>query len=196
MLEHFYFYVAVAGGLVLGLQLLLTFLGGEEGGDFDDGGADAGLDFDGDGDGDGHHHGESFWFFEIVSIRTLAAAATFFGLVGLTARSADLSPPISLVLAAAAGFGAMYAVYWMFKQLLRLQSSGTQRVQNAVGLPAIVYLRIPEADSGAGKVHVDMQGRTVEYLAVTDDEQPIPTGENVMVTEVVNSETLRVARQI
>lgn len=196
MLEHFYFYVAVAGGLVLGLQLLLTFLGGEDGGDFDDGGMDGGLDFDGDGDGEGHHHGESFWFFEIVSIRTLAAAATFFGLVGLTARSADLSPPISLGLASAAGFGAMYSVYWMFKQLLRLQSSGTQRVQNAVGLPAIVYLRIPEADSGAGKVHVDMQGRTVEYLAVTDDEEPIPTGENVMVVEVVNSETLRVTRQV
>lgn len=196
MLEHFYFYVAVAGGLVLGLQLLLTFLGGEDGGDFDDGGMDGGLDFDGDGDGEGHHHGESFWFFEIVSIRTLAAAATFFGLVGLTARSADLSPPISLGLAFAAGFGAMYSVYWMFKQLLRLQSSGTQRVQNAVGLPAIVYLRIPEADSGAGKVHVDMQGRTVEYLAVTDDEEPIPTGENVMVVEVVNSETLRVTRQV
>lgn len=198
MLEPIFFYVAVAGGVVLGLQLLLTFLGGEEGGDVD-GDVDAGVDFDGDidadMDGDGAHHGESFWFFEMVSLRTLAAAATFFGLVGLTARSAELSQPISLVLASLAGFGAMYAVYWMFKQLYRLQSSGTQKIQNAVGLPAAVYLKVPQANSGAGKVHVDMQGRTVEYLAVTDEQEPLASGENVWVVEIVNSETLRVARQ-
>lgn len=194
MLESIFLYTAIAGGAVLGLQFLLTFIGGgEDGADFDGGGVDG--DFDTDFDADGHDHNSSFWFFEMVSLRTLSAAATFFGLVGLTARSYDASPVISLALATAAGLGAMYSVYWMFRQLFKLQSTGTQRIRNAVGLPAKVYLKIPEGNTGTGKIHVNMQKRTVEYLAVTDDPQPLATGENVWIVEVVNGETLRVARE-
>lgn len=196
MLEATYLYVAIAGGAVLALQFLLTFMGGDDGADIDAGDADPGIDFDGDIDGDGDgHHGESFWFFEMVSLRTLAAAATFFGLAGLTALSAGASKSVSLLLACGAGFAAMYSVYWMFKQLLRLQSSGHQRIRNAIGLPAQVYLKVPGANSGAGKVHVDLQGRTVEYLAVTDEADGLDTGENAWVVDIVNNETLRVARE-
>lgn len=193
MLESTFLYTAIAGGAVLGLQFLLTFLGGgEDGADLGDGDID--LDVDADFDSDGHHSG-SFWFFEMVSLRTLAAAATFFGLVGLTARSYELSASVSLLLACAAGFAAMYSVYWMFKQLFKLQSSGTQRIANAVGLPAQVYLRIPPNNTGTGKVHVNMQQRTVEYLAVTDDADGLASGENAWVVAVVNGDTLRVARE-
>lgn len=191
MLETTFLYAAIAGGAVLLLQFLLTFFGGgEDGADFGEADVDAGID----ADVDGHGHAGSFWFFEMVSLRTLAAAATFFGLVGLMARSYDVSPVVSLLLATAAGFAAMYSVYWMFKQLFRLQSSGTQIISNAVGLPAQVYLRIPPKNTGAGKVHVNMQKRIVEYLAVTDEEEPLGSGENVWVVAVVNGETLRVAR--
>jgi len=194
MLESIFLYTAIAGGAVLALQFLLTFMGGgEDGADFDGGGMDG--DFDADFDADGHDHATGFWFFEMVSLRTLAAAATFFGLVGLTARSYDASAPISLACATAAGFGAMYSVYWMFRQLFKLQSTGTQRIRNAVGLPAKVYLRIPEGNTGTGKIQVNMQKRTVEYLAVSDESEPLATGENVWVVEVVNGETVRVARE-
>lgn len=195
MLETTFFYATLGGGAVLALQLLLTFLGGgEDGADIGEGDLDGGMDFDGDGDSSGNH-GESFWFFEMVSLRTLSAAATFFGLVGLIAESHEMPPALSLALASAAGFISMYAVYWMFKQLLKLQSSGTQRIANAVGLPAQVYLKIPAENQGAGKVHVNMQQRTVEYLAVTDESEPLASGENVMVTDIVNGDTLRVVRQ-
>ncbi len=179
---------------MLAFQFLMIFFGGGDD-DFDGGGGDidAGGDLDWDSDGSSHGDVGGYWFFEMVSLRTLAAAATFFGLVGLTSDSAGLAPPVSLTLAASAGFGAMYAVYWMFKQLMKLQSSGTQQIRNAIGRPAQVYLRIPGKNGGAGKVHLSMQRRTVEYLAVTDELDEIPTGENVWVVEVVNSDTLRVA---
>ena len=191
MLESTFLYTAIAGGAIMALQFLLTLLGGgEDGADFGEADVDAGMDVD----ADGHDHSTSFWFFEMVSLRTLAAAALFFGLVGLTARSYDVSPAVSLTLAVGAGFVSMYSVYWMFKQLFKLQSSGTQKITNAVGLPAKVYLRIPAQNEGAGKIHVKMQHRTVEYLAVTDESEPLASGENVYVESVVNGETVRVSR--
>jgi hypothetical protein len=39
-----------------------------------------------------------------------------------------------------------------------------------------------------------MQNRLVEYLAVTDDDQRLRTGEKVVVVSVVNSETVCVTK--
>lgn len=185
-----FLYTAMAGGAVLALQFILTLLGGgDDGGDAH---GDGGGHHSADGDG---HHSTGSWFFEMVSLRTLAAAAMFFGLVGLTARSYDASAKASLLFAGGAGFAAMYSVYWMFTQLFKLESSGNQDITNAVGLPATVYLRIPARGAGRGKVHVTMQYRTVEYAAIADETEPIPTGESVWVTEVVDGDTLRIARE-
>ena len=184
MLESIFLYTAIAGGAVFALQFALTLLGGgEDGADL----SEVGVDGDG-------HHSSSLWFFEMVSLRTLAAATMFFGLVGLTAQSYDATPKVALLVAGAAGFAAMYSVYWMFTQLFKLESSGNQDITNALGLPATVYLRIPARNEGRGKVQLTMQNRIVEYLAVTDETDPIPSGENVWVTEVVNGDTLRIAR--
>lgn len=184
MLDTLFLYTAIAGGALFAAQLLYFFLAGD---------GDLGVDGDSASGGDGQH-GDGLWFFEMISLRTLAAAATFFGLVGLTARSYGAEPRAAVLYAGLAGFVAMYSVYWTFRQLFRLESSGTQDISQAVGLPASVYLRVPANHQGPGKVLVDMQSRTVEYLAVTEDAEAIPSGANVWVVDIVNAETLRVSR--
>ena len=82
MLETTFFYTFAIGGAVLAVQMLMTFLGGDDG-DIDVGG-DGDLDV---GDVDNHSQSSGAWLFEIISLRTLAAAATFFGLTGMTAQS-------------------------------------------------------------------------------------------------------------
>jgi hypothetical protein len=139
-----------------------------------------------------HHDGN--WFYEIISIRTLSAALTFFGLTGKMMLAYGFSPMQSLLWAAFAGVVAMYVVYWLFKQVLKLQHSGNENVRNAIGLPATVYVPIPGKQAGAGKVTFRLQNRLVEYLAVTEDESRLPTGENVVIVAVVNSDTVRVER--
>jgi hypothetical protein len=57
-----------------------------------------------------------------------------------------------------------------------------------------VYVPIPGKRAGAGKVTFRLQNRLVEYLAVTDEESRLATGEKVVVNEIVNSETVRVSR--
>jgi len=190
MVETTFFYTAAIGGTFLVVQLLMMFLGGDDG-DF----GDADVDIDLDIGAEGAAHGVSFWFFEIVSLKTLAAAATFFGLTGMTSLSYGFSDTTAMLLGAATGSVAMYCVYWLFKQLYKLQSSGTQKIRNAIGLPAQVYVPIPGGGEGLGKVHLTLQRRTVEFQATTDDADHLATGEGVVVVDIVNDDTVRVTRQ-
>jgi hypothetical protein len=208
------------GGTVLAFQFVLMMLG--IGGDHDLSGAD-GHDFSGhahvggdvgtDVGGDLHHsdgsvdhaswddaagadlaHPGAHWFYEVLSLRTLSAALTFFGLAGKTAMANGYPAVGSTVLASVVGVAAMYAVYWLFKQAYKLQHTGTENVRNAIGAPAVVYVPIPGKRAGAGKVTFKLQNRLVEYQAVTEDETRLATGEKVVVVGIVNSDTVRVAR--
>jgi hypothetical protein len=218
MLDSVFSIAALIGGTILAFQFVMMLLGfGHHGhGDLagghqlDVGGGDGTLDggggFDGDPsgghdspwshstDGDLSHH-DPTWFYEIISIRTLAAAGTFFGLVGKTALAYGHPPLASFVYAALAGAAAMYGVYWLFKQVYRLQNAGNENVRGAIGLPATVYVPIPAARAGAGKVTFRLQDRTVEYLAVTNEANRLATGEKVVIVGIVNAGTVRVARE-
>lgn len=179
------------------------------GGDFH---ADAGPDFHGDAsvgdhtDASGVHHHASAgeteqghgqghlntaWLFSVISFRTVVAAMTFFGLAGLAAQSAGAAPPTVLVVALAAGGAAMYGVYWMMQTLYRVRTEGTVRIERAIGRQATVYLTIPGHHAGAGKIHVNLQNRIMEYRAMTSGDA-IPTGAKVVVVNVVAADTLEV----
>lgn len=203
---------ALIGGTVLIFQFVLMLLG--LGGDGDlatdgadlSGGVDAGgIDVGGaevaTGDATWHEaadadlgHPGAHWFYEVISLRTLSAAVTFFGLAGITARAYSQPATISFVIAAVAGVAATFAVYWLFKQVYKLQHTGTENIRNALGLSATVYVPVPAKRGGAGKVTFRLQNRVSEYLAVTDDEERLKTGEKVIVVGIVNSDTVRVAR--
>lgn len=185
---------AIVGGTVLLIQFVLMLLG------LDDGGSDvpgaelgdltAGADVGGDG---GLSHGGT-WFYEVLSLRTLSAGATFFGIAGRAALVYGYSPLGSFVLASVAGAAALYAVYWMFKQIYKMQHAGNENIRNAIGAPATVYVPIPAKRGGAGKVTFRLQNRLVEYQAITDDDERLATGEKVVVVAIVNSDTVRVSR--
>ena len=131
------------------------------------------------------------WFFGMLSFKALCAFAALFGLTGLAL--ADSTMPARLIGATAAGAAAMLVVAFLMRSLSRLGASGTVDIRNAVGSTAAVYLTIPGAGAGAGKVTVEIQGRSMQLSAVTDGEQ-ITTGARVMVMEVTSGDTLKVTR--
>ena len=202
---------AAVGATVLVLQFLLGLigLGGDAfggdtphdfghdvgGGDHDLAGDDmAGGDMDHDGShSSGHadgHHG-AMWLFRALSLRTVVAAMAFFGLSGLAAQAAECDPWQTLLIAVAAGLAAMYGVYWLLCAAKMLRSEGTARVQRAMGKEATVYLRIPGHQKGSGKIQINLQNRTMEYLATTPGDA-IPTGTKVVVVGVVGADTVQV----
>ena len=184
---------AAVGGTVLGFQVLMTLVGlGGDALDIDlpddvDADIDADVDFDGDAT---VHHGSS-WLFGVISFKTLVAAMTFFGLAGLAANSTGASQPVVLVIAVAAGVGAMYGVYWLMQMLYRLKAEGTAKIQRAIGRHATVYLRIPGRQSGTGKIQINLQKRTMEYFAMTAGDE-LPTGAKVVVVDVITPTTVEV----
>jgi membrane protein implicated in regulation of membrane protease activity len=209
---------ASVGGTILVLQFVLALIGlggdalgvetphdiGHDVGgmdhDFSAGDADHG-DLGHDGGADGHaesphsgpahpQHGATS-LFRALSLRTVTAALAFFGLAGLAAQAADCPPQTTLLIAVAAGLGAMYAVYAMLRGMVSLRAEGTVRIHHALGKQASVYLRIPGHRQGTGKIQINLQNRTMEYLAVTPGEA-IPTGTAVVVTEVLGSDTVQV----
>jgi hypothetical protein len=169
---------AIAGGTVLVLQFLAGLLGL---------GADHGVDHDHDtdhdhGDGHGHGHGTN-WFAGLITLRSVTAGLTFFGLSGMVALSRGANDLTALAVAAAGGLVALYAVGQIMLGLKRLGDDGTVRVERAVGRTGTVYVPVPAANAGPGKVTLTLQKRTVEYAAYTA-AAALPTGAKVRVVAV------------
>ena len=178
-----YLACAVFGGLLLVLQLA----GGLVSGDGDASHAAGGTGHAGDG---GHHAPAPL---QLPSLRTLAAAIAGFGLAGAGLLAAGSPGGVSLAGALAVALIAGAGVAALTRLLLRFESDGTVQLARAVGLTATVYVPIPGAGGGSGKVTLALQGRLVECQAVTADDAPLPTGATVLVVDVANGDTLVVA---
>ena len=198
----FFLVCAVIGGTILICQFVLTLvgLGGEHGVDFSH---DVAHDFSA---GSGHdvHAGDSHvsdgqdqtaahppyassWLFAVISFRTLIAAVTFFGLIGSAARSAGQGPGVQLLLALAAGVGAMYGVHWLIRSIGRLGQDATMRVSSALGQEGTVYVPIAGGRTQAGKIQLKLQNRLVEYEAITSGAERLATGTKVRVVGVAGN---------
>ena len=184
-METVYTVCATAGGTVLVLQTVLLLFG------IGDGHADIDLHHD---ISVGHHEGQhdrSDGAFNLLSIRTLASFLTFFGLAGWYGTARDWPPLLSLGLAVLAGFLLMVVVAWMLKAQTKLQSKGNIDPTNALGQSASVYLRVPGAKAGFGKVTVKVQGRSVEFNAFTLGPE-LPTGALVKLARLSTPDTFEV----
>ncbi|OHB68734.1 MAG: hypothetical protein A2V70_04605 [Planctomycetes bacterium RBG_13_63_9] len=186
---------AAVGGTILVLQFVLSLIGlGGEALDIDlpgDVDADFDVDADLDFDADVGTHADPSWLFGVISFRTVVAALTFFGLAGLGAQSVEAGTFQTLAVAVLAGLAAMYGVYYLMRCISKLKAEGTARIQRAIGRHGTVYTTIPADESGTGKIQLNLQNRTMEYLALTSGHALAP-GAKVVVTDVITSNTVAV----
>ena len=174
-----YFLCAVFGGTLMVLQFVLMILGlggGDDGGDF----------------GDTADHASPADIFKIVSLRTIVAGIAFFGLGGLAGLTGGTSKLVSVLIAVCSGLAAVYGVYYLYWSAARLKEDGSLSEKTLVGASGSVYVRVPPAKSGTGKVLVSQQNRTVEYEAVTAGEE-LKATTPITVVRVVSSTTVEVA---
>lgn len=167
---------AALGGAILLVQLVLGFVG-------------VGLD---DGDVSGEHDASALGGLQLLTLRTLAAATAFFGIAGGGARAAGATLPLAIAVGVAAGVLAAVGVAAVLRAMQRVGRDTTPPIEAALGLPATVYIPVQPANGPAGKVHVTLGGRTVEYQAVTEGAL-LRTGALVEVVDVVAPDTVRVA---
>jgi len=195
--QTIYWVCAILGCTLVGIQVVLQVFGLFDT-DVDVDGAHADVDV-GHADVDAGHatdshihdvQGHGNVLFGVLSFKALSAFAGIFGLVGLILIDREVGTGGRVAASAGAGFVGMLGVGWMMRGLSRLQSSGNIDIRNAVGCRGTVYLPIPGAKAGQGKVTVNVQGRSMEFGAVTDGEA-LATGAQVTVL-AVEGEMLRV----
>ncbi|MCC6316327.1 MAG: hypothetical protein IT361_01455 [Gemmatimonadaceae bacterium] len=165
----FYLTCFVLGGLALIAQLILSAVGAD---------ADHHVSLD-------HGHGG----LDLLSVRTISAAAGFFGLVGFGMSRAGFGFVIALTAAVAAGFGAALGMATLLRAVRRLEVDKSFDIASALGLQGRVYLGIPANKSGVGKVHLTVHDRLLELAAVSPDVA-IPSGTEILVVDTQSSDTL------
>lgn len=171
---------ALLGGGILVVQVLLGALG------IAHHGHDAPHDFHG-----AQHGGHADEGLNLLSIRALAAGLGFFGVGGMAGLATGFGLLAAVPLAIALGLAATVGTAMATRAMLRLEDDGSVSIYGAVGATGMVYLAIPGERQGAGKVHLTLQNRTVEYQAVTS-ERALPTGAPILVVDVVGPDTVDV----
>lgn len=196
-LEQAFVLCALIGGVLFLIRLILQFVGGDSDMVADDVPDDLPADFDVEmpedlPDGEGLL-GDSDVSFKLVSFQGIMAFFLIFGMSGLMmTRTFNANAMQALIVAGLCGLGIMYLQARLMTFLLGLQSSGTIDIKNAIGKEGLVYLSIP-AD-GTGKVQVTVQEVMKIYNAMSQDKEPLKTGERIRVTSVTGQNVLMVEK--
>ena len=177
-MEAFFLVCIVIGGVVLALQIVAGMIGlGDHG--FHFGGHDLGSADVGEG-------------LQLLSVRSIAAALAVFGAFGLWFDGL-LPGWTAALLATVPGFFAALGTAYLMRFLVRMETDGSLRLEEAVGATGQVYLTIPGEERGSGLVQFPLQGRSVELRAITREKEPLKTGSSVLVISVdTESETVEV----
>ena len=185
-IEHGFAYIALPATIILVIQTLLLLFG--LGGDGPEAAIDTDADFDADGAPDfdqGDVAELSDAGLRIFTVRGFVAFFSVFGWGGLWLLRAGVHPAAA----------SMIVIALILRAALRLQNDGTVELRNAIGCAGTVYLTIPANREEPGKVNVLVQERLGEFDAVTDENEAIPTGTEVLVTAVSGKTTLVVCRK-
>jgi len=201
-LDLLFILCASIGGGLFAVRLVLFFLGGFGDADADADVGDAGDvgdvdvgdagDVDADTGGDVGDAVESAASFKLLTLQGITAFLAMFGLVGLACSKAELGGAISVAGGTGAGAVSVVIITKLLTALLKLQSSGTISLKNAVGQDGSVYLRIPA--EGTGKVQVEIQERLMVLEAVSADKTELKTDDKVKIVGIVGGRTLKVKK--
>ncbi len=172
--------ISITASLIFLIQTVMTFAG------MDSGSGDM-PDLDGSSGGDTDIPFQLFTFRNFVNffLGFSWTAIAFYHRVESTLLLMFVSVLVGVLLVA--------AVMYIFYLMSRMEQSGNISIDRAIGCRGNVYLKIPGARSGEGKVQISIQGAIREYDAVTEKEE-LPTGTPIRVTDILNSETLLVEK--
>lgn len=169
--------VTLTASLIFIIQSVLTFIGADA-----DTGSDFDMSLDTDMDGDGA---------SLYSFRNFVNFVLGFGWSAILLQDSIHSLPLLILVSVLVGCALVAAVMYLFKWLSSMQQSGNIDVQKlAAGREGTVYLTIPAAREGKGKVQISIGGAIREYDAVYEGESALKTGTPIRVVDVLDSHTL------
>ena len=138
-LQKFFWIIACCASIVFIIQTIMTFIGLGTDADVDAGPMDGAADFVEDGSLSG-----------VFSFRNLINFLLGYGWAGVLFFDSIEKRWLLQVVAILVGLVFVLAFVLMFRQIMKLSHDGSFKMDEAVGLSADVYLRIPAARSGRG----------------------------------------------
>ena len=182
-----YWTVALLSTLVFAIQMTLTLIGlGDTDGDMADGASFGNADTNGETMDTGGA-------IQLFTIRNMVNFLLGIGWGGVCFYGAIPNQAVLALVAILCGCLLVAAFLVMFRQLMRLESNGAFRIEDCVGQACDVYLRIPAARSGQGKVQVSFRGSVQELPAATEGEA-LPSGTKVKIVRLVEGRLLLVEK--
>jgi hypothetical protein len=152
-------------------------------------GAGEGMDQDAGIPGD--HDGSIDPGFTWLSLRSVIAFFTFFGWSGVFLLAKGTSLWGTLIGSFFSGMLAMALVGYLLYLFARQTQSGNYYVEQSLYQHGEVYLTIPGAKSGTGKIHVRIGNATREVDAITEGKT-LPNGAHVLVTGILDDHVVLV----
>ena len=172
--------VTLVASVLFVIQSILTFIGADADADFDTG-------MDG-GDLSNIEGGSNLYTF-----RNFVNFCLGFGWSAILLQDSIPSTALLILVSALIGVALVAAVMYLFKWLSSMQQSGNINVQKqAAGCEGKVYLPIPAARGGAGKVQITIAGSVREYDALTESEEALKTGTPIRVVDALDANTVLV----
>jgi hypothetical protein len=178
-LEKALWIIAILSSVIFIIQTIMTFVGSD---------AMDGLEPDFNSNFDGADEP-----FQLFSFRNLINFLLGFSWTGISLYGTIESPVILVSIATVVGVLFVAIFFMIIKQVLKLGEDNTFRMKETINKSAEVYLSIPAARSGKGKIIISIRGSVHELEAITDDGK-IETGSMVKVLGLENDNLLIVAK--
>jgi hypothetical protein len=173
--------LAIISSVLLLFQLILALFGFSHGADADIGGDIGGDGFDGDAGGDaggihdGHGHGDAGAGLRIFTTQGIIGFFIMYCWTTIAMMSGGMPEWLATILGVILGMATLFALAKLMQVMLKLQESGNIELAGAVGAQCQVYIPIPAAESGVGKVTLTLQSRFIECNAVTRGDKLLKT---------------------
>lgn len=186
LVQQIFALIAIPSTAILIIQTVLQLIG--------IGGDDVPEDIDGDGipDSDLDAAAAADDGLSLFSIRGILSMLCITGWLGVGLLETALPDWAAILIAVAAGVATLIGIAFLMRGIYKLQSSGNIDISNAIGKVAQVYIPIPAAGAGSGKVTITLQEKFCEYTAITAAAEALKTGSYVRVVSASDGGVLLV----
>jgi hypothetical protein len=131
--------------------------------------------------------------FQFLTLKNMAGFFTIFSWTGIAGTNVGWSSGFTLTVATISGLGMVGIMATVMYMMMKLNSSGTMKITEAIGKSGEVYLTIPAKRNNTGKIQLVVGGLLRTLDAMTDDEEGIPTGKQAKVSAVLDNNILLVS---
>ena len=172
LIQQIFALIALPSTVLIIIQtvLLLIGIGGESDTDVDVDDVD-GIDLPDDG-------------LAIFSIRGILSMLCITGWVAVALLETSLPSGVSIAIAIACGVATLIGMAYLMRAVNKLQSSGNIDIGNCIGKIGEVYIPVPAAGEGSGKINLTVQEKFCEFTAITTSSDQLKTGSYVRVVAV------------